>query len=142
MISQESRLQKLPCRFVSLHFSSILGFLCGWVSPLAGVSRSSSKRFLVSILHGIAASKRVSSFFLAFLKGFLILFVFGIDEVHTPQFSRTVELRLLNGPSLLFGCFRQANPHLRQQKIRSGSCLDLCQALPGPQKSWRVFLIQ
>ena len=67
MISRKSRLQTLPCRFVSFHNTNIHGFLGVCESPLATVSRSSKKRFLVSIFQGIAASKRVSSFFLAYL---------------------------------------------------------------------------
>ena len=104
------------------------------MSPLAGLYRSSSKRFLVSIWHGMAASERASSAFPCF-HDFLTLFVFRIDEVDTPQFSSTVELWLLNCPFLLFllfGCFRKANPNLRHQIVWSGGCLDLRQAPPGP----------
>ena len=42
---------------------------------------------------------------------------------------------------LLFGCFWHGIPHLKPQKVKSGSGLDLRQALRRRHVSWRKFLI-
>ena len=91
------------------------------------------------MLQGIAASKRVPSFFLALLNDLLILFVFRIDEVDTLWFSSIVVAQSC------VSCFLAAFDMAIQNSDHKQSGLVVAwifvRRSRGPQKSWRRFLI-
>ena len=70
----------------------------------------------------------------------------NVNEIDASQSSSDVEFGLLVCPFLLFFlvCLPSGFPHFGPQFtphiLRSGSCLNFCLSLPGPQKSlWRFY---
>ena len=95
-------------------------FLLGSVLPLATVSCGFLARFLISILHCMAASIETSSFFLAFLVVSVYSSSSGSMKYDGSQCSSVVELWFLRAPSLLLfllSCFWHANPNFGWQII-------------------------
>ena len=88
-------------------------------------------------------SPRVFFFFLKFL--LCTIRVIWIDKVNSSQSASIVELRFPFCPFLFFSIlsgFTNFRPNFQPYMIWSGSRLNLCQSLPGPEKfSWR-FLFQ
>ena len=117
MISRKSRLQTLPCRFVSFHNTSILGFLV-WVSVS---TRYSFPKLLKTLSgHHLARNnlfQKSVEFLSCVFESFFVLFVFRIHEAWSSQFSCSVNLLV---SSIAYSCFS-----CRPQEIWSGSCEDL-----------------
>ena len=80
------------------------------------------------------------------LENFFVFFVIWIDKVNSSHFSIIVELWFFFCPflflSILSG-FTNFRPNFWPYMIWSGTCLNLCQSLPGPHASfWRYTFQQ
>ena len=126
-------------------YSLLRGFIWEtfWMQfPPQPLSCCWSEFFLV---HGMAASKGLSNFLIAFLKGFFVIMVIPDQKIDASQSSSIVELWHLVFPFLLFSIlsgFPNLGPYFWPCMIWSGSRLNFCQSPSGLHISLERFFFQ